>query len=294
MSARRIATLVVSGLLIAVATSACRVWTRDRDSDKVGRLLKSADRIYGERADPDRLDEAIQAYLDVLSIAPDDRRVLARLARGYYARGYGYPENPLADFALGREYGLRCLMTDSGFAGRVRTRDGRITDDAISAIDHDHGVCLTWTTITWSRWIVEAGPGAAALDLDILGEMGRRSVELVPTYDSGRAQEALGLALALPPTPLGPDRSSAALALDTALQRSPGRLSLAVDKAVLVSAPLGEVEAWRSALEAVAATDLVAGDPDLMENRRAVARAQESLSEGEPPEDPWSRLREKD
>jgi len=256
-----------------------------RATDLSQKIIRSGDKRYAGRADVARLDQSIQWYLSGNREFPDSAKMMGRLARAYVARAYGHEQAGVEGYATARRFGLACLKTELAFGGLVGSAGGEITAKAISTLEVDRIGCMTWTSIAWSRWLAERDVVGAGIDLGATIALARRAVELKPGYDGGRPYAALGLALALAPEPLSPKLGSARKALDQAIELSPGRLTPLVDKAEFISAPQGKKREWRQLLEQVAQADLQTSDPDLLENRAAIARAKALLKAG--PSDRW-------
>ena len=116
-----------------------------------------------------------------------------------------------------------------------------------------------------------------AIDLEMLGRMGKRAVELASEQAQAQAQATLGLALALPPAPLSPDHEAATAAFTNALTKAPDRLTYAVDLAELVFSKTDSDTAVRELLDHVIAHPVVEGGRHELENRRARERARALL-----------------
>lgn len=258
---------------------ACGGNKRERSNLAV-RILRNGDQLFAQRADIEELDRAIQWYLSGVREFPDDAKMMGRLARAYTLRAYGHPSDGLDGYATAKEFGIRCLMTETGFAGLVQSAGGEVTRRSISTLEADRIGCMTWTSIAWGRWLDERGVVGASIDLVAVQAMAQRAVDVMPQYGGGRPYEALGLALALPPEPLKPDLGGARKAFLSASKLSPDRLTVAVDLAQYVSAPEGNEAEWRALLTSVVGTELEAGDPNRLENLAAIQRAQALLEAG--------------
>jgi hypothetical protein len=198
-------------------------------------------------------------------------------------RGLSQPGQGADDFILAREHGLRCLKTDTFLAGVVQTYGGRLIPRALRTVDLELIDCLTWTSISWSRWLLVHGVAGTTLDLDIVAALAAKAVELNPAHDRGRPLYALGLALSLPPAPLEPDLESAASALQEAHEAAPERWWIEVDLAELVYAETGQEAAYNEVL-----SDVLTRSPDRhpqesLENKGAMERAALLLQSGPHP-----------
>lgn len=273
-----------------LALPACAEGSGARDANEAAdACLEVGDRLYRERARTPRLDEAVSAYSSAQTLAPERPDVLFRVTRAHLARAYGNPVASAVDYRLAREAGLRCLLGQADVAGAVDAAGGVFTERAAAAVDAEHYDCLLWTAASWSRAIQDQGLEGATLDQPVLVAMGERALKLSRGQDSGPASAALGLALALPPAPLAPQLDAAEWRLKQAITGSPGALTPKVDLAVLVYGRRGDTERWRALLEEVVAAEVTDRDPDSLENRRAIQRAQLALAAGVPDGASWWR-----
>ena len=292
---RRLLSVFVTCLLMAWTGCA---FFKGHKRDPVGKILVIPDRLFAKQGDPNALDEAIEGYLSLLVRAPEDQRVLGRLARAYTVRGSAHPQGGVGDLVVAREFGLRCLVLDPSFAGLVETAGGRITAESVSVLESDANTqfeaCLVWTTIAWSRWIVSRGVWSAAADLDAVEALGRHAAKIAPDYGQGRAFQAQGLALALRP-PLLDGQGNIEAARESfmeARQRSPDRLLIRVEQAELIEAREGNRSEWEALLrEAASAIPSKSGE-DRLENLHAKTRAKSALEEGFPGSGPWKKRKQ--
>ena len=262
----------------------CSSSKRDRTS-LATRILTNGDARYLERADLRELDKAIQWYLSGVREFPKHAKLMGRLARAYTVRAYAHPPDGLDGFVTAREFGLRCLMTEPAFGGLVQSSGGAVTVRAVETLESDRIGCMTWTSIAWSRWLDERGVIGASIDLEATIALAKRAVDLKADYDKGRPYAALGVALALAPTPLDPDLEGARKALNKATMSAPSRLTPIVDLAQYVSAVEGKDGEWRALLQRVVDQEVTDADPDRLENLAAIQRAQALLLAG--PDNRW-------
>lgn len=244
------------------------------------RILRNGDQLFTQRADIEELDRAIQWYLSGVREFPDDAKMMGRLARAYTLRSYGHPPDGLDGYATAKEFGIRCLMTETAFAGLVQSAGGEVTRRSILTLEADRIGCMTWTSIAWGRWLDQRGVVGASIDLVAVQAMAQRAVDVMPQYGGGRPYEALGLALSIPPEPLKPDLVGARKAFLNASKLSPDRLTVAVDLAQYVSAPEGNEAEWRALLTSVVGTEVAEDASDRLENLAAIQRAQALLEAG--------------
>lgn len=233
--------------------------------------------LRGEESE--QLDEAIQFWQDALREHPTSSSLLMRLSRAYTLRGMRNPDPHAEDFLMGREMGLRCMKTEPNVSVLIDTF-GRLESRAIEV--SSRALCLSWTAMAWSRWMLAHDVAGAGIDLGRVEALAQRAVTLRPNADRGLPRHALGVALALPPEPLGPDLAAAEQALLDAQKVAPDRLQIAVDLAVLVMGPQGRVTEFSAILEDVVAQDITA-EPAGYWNAAAKRQAAAALREGPQP-----------
>lgn len=221
-------------------------WLRHREEEisPLQQAILDAEAIFARRAEgPEVLDASIEAWRAALSMAQDEPRVLAGLARAYSARAYGYGlADPAMDYEIGRSYAWSCLMLDSGFSARVNAEGGRLSERAARLLGETYRPCLEAMLIASVRWVELRGP-AAAIDLPELTILANRAGEGSPTSWVG--PWARGMIVALTPDPARRDNAAMDLAFAEAERALPELWIAAADR--LFYAPEPD-EARRTAL----------------------------------------------
>jgi hypothetical protein len=190
-----------------------------------------------------------------------------------------FPDPHAEDFLQAREMGLRCMKTEPSVAVLIDTF-GRLESRAIE--QSSRALCLSWTAMAWSRWMLVHDVAGAGIDLQRVEALAQRAVTLRADVDRGLPRHALGVALALPPEPLEPRLDEAEQALLAAQAAAPDRLQIAVDLAVLVLGPQDRVAEFYTILEDVVAQEITA-DPVGYWNAAAQRQAAAALQEGPQP-----------
>ncbi|MCB9758727.1 MAG: hypothetical protein H6739_02720 [Alphaproteobacteria bacterium] len=266
-------------LALVLALPGCWRLHRKPDVDPIEEALKAADALFDARAESEeRLLAAIEAYREVLAMATDDPRVLWRIARAYTALGYGYPsEASPQHFDLAREYGLRCLARNTGYASRLDAAGGRINERAVRRLGVPERACLEQTLVAWLRWVEVRGP-AAALDLQATELLARQARELDPGRERWIPGWSIGMVEALRPGRMSRDLEVMEQGFADAIAAEPGLAIPTADRARLVLPGLGDREALEVALHEVE------GWPEgeatwALENRAARAQARALLED---------------
>jgi hypothetical protein len=128
----------------------------------LGQALAQADLAFNT-ADPGFLGR-VRTHLDrAARVGADDPEVLWRRARWLVAVGLTAedPEDAAASYAEAREVAARCLDADAAFARRRRV--GGWTP-ALELVPVARRACADQLAWAWTRWWLEVGPSAAALD----------------------------------------------------------------------------------------------------------------------------------
>lgn len=242
---------------------------------------RRGDELFARRGeDPDKLDEAIDIWQAALVTHPQSPSLLMRLSRAWTMRGMRDPERRPSGLVVGREMGLRCMTSEPSVSVLVDTF-GRLELRAIE--QSSRTACLAWTSMAWSRWLLEHDVAGAAIDLSRVEALARRAVALRPDALQGRPLHALGVALSLPPEPLEPDLDAAEENLLQARELAPDRWQIEVDLAVLVYGPQPDRhDEFRAILGEVVARE-PGTKPGAYENITAQQQARQALDEGPQP-----------
>ena len=266
--------------LAAVALPGCALFHRGPQAglDPLAGPLARADSQWAHRAEPAGMD-AVTATLDSLRIvAPEDPRVLARLARLHWTLGELAEDrdNAVDQYETGRSYGYTCLLTYPAFASGVAAARWRVGSAAVGGLEADAVPCLTWTAANGISLVVTRGAGAA-LEIEQARPLAERALTLAPEGEGGMVLWAAGMSALLDGDPARVDdaeaqHEAARTLLRRAMEISPTTLLFRADMAAQFPDTRAEL------LPLPPSPDL---DPAALENARARQRAR--LLEGEPP-----------
>ena len=266
-----------------VLLGGCMFWRGQGDSrDPAAQFVSEGERFYMQRSSAEKLDQAISAWQAGLLEVPDNPILLGLLTQAYTERAVSQDAHRPDGFIVAREHGVQCLRTDPFLAGVMQTYGGRLVPRALRTVGPELLDCLTWTALSWSRWLQHHGAAGAGLDLEIVAAMAKKAVAIDPDHDRARPMHALGIAMALPPAPMSPDLDGAEEALTSALKAAPERLWIQVDLAELIYGPRGDEEGFHAALDAVLDADPDSPAPERLVNTAAQERAALLKEQGSP------------
>lgn len=266
---------------LLLTLSACR-WLVKTEDDPLTEAMEQVDALYAQRADRAALEESKDQALSALAEFGELAPIQWRLSRAYVALAWGYGGDQAETFYLdARTFGLQCLGTATGYAGRVESAHGLITLGAARQLPQASLPCLEWTLIAWVRWVELRGP-SASLDLDAITLLSDRALTLDPEHKRWGPLWARGMVEVLRP---GPAPRDTTLARDLFVQAIGAEPQLAIahlDFARYSMVLDGDGESWRRELRRFPGDHPEDQDGEwVLENRVARALAEEALSAGE-------------
>jgi len=195
------------------------------DAETFGELLRRADAAFSERYVEERMLEAIDLFEIALDrVDPealgDQAFILNRLAQLCYEATTFSPGNTKEDWTLferGREYGLRSLRLDPGFAREE-------SEGFVEALSHvDDIAALLWTADNWGG-LSGMNPIEGMLNLGKVRALYERGLALDETYWGASPHNALGAMLVVTPAALGGDPDAGIAHLERAVELAPDYL----------------------------------------------------------------------
>ena len=194
------------------------------------RAMAAAAALWERRVEAGKLDAAMEAWLVILSRAPENPEVLAGLARGEWTRGQLGEGSARDHFELGEDYGYRCLLASPSFAARVTLHGFLVTAAAAEALPPSTADCVRWTLANGLSILALRGPGAG-LSLGSLHVLSSRLEALEAGHRDPMTAWAGAKTRLFAAPPTGSGRESAERG---AAQRDQARSSL---EAAIASAP---------------------------------------------------------
>jgi hypothetical protein len=212
---RCLAALLLGGTLVGLAVAA----------SSVPDLFARADAAFEARHVPERMAEAIAGYEALLPELPDlsvqsRAYVLNRLAQLCYEVTTFIPGDTPEDrvsFEKGRDYGLRSLRLDAGFARHEEA------DFAAAVSTVSDPAALLWTADNWGG-LCGMNPLEGFLHLRNVRTLYERCLVVSETYWGASAHNALGALLVVTPVPFGGDPEAGRAHLEAAIALAPSYL----------------------------------------------------------------------
>lgn len=265
--------------LLFLGSSCAHLFGRARGEDPELRLME-ADRLLEQRHHRDSLERA-RDVLDELALDMDlDPRLLSRIAMAHYALAYGYqPDEPptLRVYEAGRETAWRCVYQDPAFEGVLSSLGGRVKPAVAARIQPERADCLLWLVANWSRWLALRGAAGFAIDLEPLGVLASRAMELHEGDAHAQALGLAGLVRSLEPLAAPAALEEAEALFERAIDEDPDNASLRVDLAEYVYLPREDQARFEEQLRWVIDMPHPTASPWALENLRAQSRARSLL-----------------
>jgi hypothetical protein len=240
------------------------------ESEEIARTLAMGHRAMEAGA----IEDSLAHFNTARGLDPSSRIAYAGSAQALAFRAYG-GSGGWGDYRASRELGLECLRLDRGFAARVESAGGVLTDSALDRIEAESWACLHWATWSWTRWVLERGADAMALDHEILLTLGTLGLELAPADRRGEALALRAMTLCILPD----GGSEAERIFRLALQADPEQRSAQVDLAEYVLIPQSRIGEAMDLLASVVSGPSSLAAEDSAERKKAAARAGQLLSQ---------------
>jgi predicted anti-sigma-YlaC factor YlaD len=195
----------VAAILLAAVFTASGCSLRAIAVNQLGNALASGGDVFASDDDPELVGDALPFSLklieSLLAENPRHRGLLVAAARGFTQYSYGWvqrkadelePVDPVAAatqrdrarrlYLRARNYGLRALSADAGFAQALSERPS----ETLTSLKRDDLDALYWTAASWGLLISSSKdqPDVVA-DLPLVGSMIDRAVELDESYGKG-------------------------------------------------------------------------------------------------------------
>jgi len=165
--------------------SGCGWWRPEQVEDPLVVPLQQADAAWNARGNVG-LAPAADALTALLTAAPLDNRVLWRIARLYWLRGFltDLPDDARNDWESGREYAYSCLTTDADVEAGLRQSEWLVTPAALTTTTPEQRPCLIWGAANGLALVEHRGPGAV-LDAEASCAMANRAAAIVGASEPG-------------------------------------------------------------------------------------------------------------
>ena len=145
-------------------------------------LGQQAEELWNQRADKDKLVEAMNAYEQLFAQNPTDKNIASRLVRGWYFYGDAYEsevEAKRAAWDKAISFGQVCLNLNPDYAAMV-AKDGN-KEAAASVLTIEDVPCTYWTASALGKW---AKAGGLATTLKHIG-VAKAYIAQVEKLDAG-------------------------------------------------------------------------------------------------------------
>lgn len=215
-------------------------------------MLEKADALWEQRGEQDKLESAIKAYEDVLSVDPDNLEVLTKLSRACYLLADGYlegvdPDRQLEFYNKGAQYGERAMALNPEFKKLVE--GGAKIEDAIQVLDAKYIGAIYWSASNLGKWARKKGFLTTLKYKDKIRKMVQKVLEMDEKYFYGAPHRYFGAYYAVAPSFAGGDLKKSEEHFKKALEIEPNYIGTWVLKADTLDVKLQDKELYRKDLE---------------------------------------------
>jgi len=224
----------------------------EKGAGNVQVLLEKAQSLWQQRGEQAKLEEAIKAYEEVISIDPENLEVLTQLSRAYYLLADGYleggdVEKQLETYNKGAQYGERAMALDPEFRKRVEA--GAKIEDAIQVLDTKYIGAIYWSASNLGKWARKKGFLTTLKYKDKIRKMVQRVLEMDERYFYGAPHRYFGAYYAVAPSFAGGDLKKSEEHFKKSLEIEPNYIGTWVLKADTLDVKLQDKELFRKDLE---------------------------------------------
>lgn len=235
-----------------------------------------ADALWEQRADKEKLKQALALYEQVYQTDPRNRDVAGNLVRGWYFLGDTHESDDAAKAAAwdtAISWGKKCLAINPEFAAAMD--GGKSAEESAGLLGKEDVPCMYWSASSLGKWARMQGIATLLKHKGTAYAYISRVTELDPGYFFGAADRYWGAYYAALPSFAGQDLAKSAEHFDKSMQRSPEYLGTKVLKAEIWAVKTQNTAAFDTLLGEVLAAEIESSPEILPENQAARARARE-------------------
>lgn len=207
-----------------------------KPADAVAEAVQAADALWDQRADEAKLQQALDAYAEVIARDPKNRHALERLTRGWYFWGDGFTTDKdvqIERWGKALEFGGQCLALNGKFATLVN--GGTKEKDAIAQATIEDVPCTYWTATALGKWGKAQSIAKTLKFLPTVKAYISRVEELDPTYYHYGPARYWGAYYAALPSFAGQDLGKSAEYFEAAIAGAPYYLPTRVLRAEMLA-----------------------------------------------------------
>lgn len=246
--------------------------------DTADSLRVQAEQAWLERADPDRLQEAIIYFKRAHETDRTDREILTRLARALYFQADGYLEDVderLLRYDQGAYYGEKALSLNPAFRDQLRT--GTPLIDALAVLGDSDLEPLYWTASNLGKWSKLKGIPTVIANKDLIRAMLEKVSSLDESFYYAATSRYWGAFYAAAPSVMGGDLKKSQAYFERAISLAPNFFAIRVLMAELYCVKMKDRACFRQQLEFVLQTEAQILSDVIPEQRVEQRKARELL-----------------
>lgn len=238
-----------------------------------------ANGLWEERGDKAKLQAALAKYEEAYKADPRNRKLAARLVRGWYLLGDIHETDDAAkeqtwDTAIA--WGKQCLAINAEFKASLES--GKTEEESVSLLTDDDVPCMYWTASALGKWGRLKGLATLLKHKPTVFAYITHLTELNPDFYYGAADRYWGAYYAALPGFAGRDLPRSAQHFDKSIEIAPEYLGTKVLKASYWAVGTQDQAAFEQLLG-----EVISADPDVEpliapENRAEQAKARDLLA----------------
>ncbi len=279
---RQLSALFLVGLLTACGKKSTGTYdVPDAVAESEGPSAMDAESLWEQRHDVAKLEMALEKYEEAYNSNPRDRKIAAKLVRGYYFLGDAYKTetaDKVAAWETAIEWGKKCLAINRDFTALLE-KGNETEATAVRALGENDVPCMYWTASALGKWGKTQGLATLLKHKGTVYAYVTRVTELKPTFFYSAPDRYWGAYYSALPGFAGQDLDKSLAHFDASIAASPEYLGTKVLKASYWAYKAQDKDTFASLLGEVLAFDIESEPKIRAENMAEQAKARELLAQ---------------
>jgi hypothetical protein len=221
-------------------------------SEELSQLRASAQSLWSQRAQTDKLSQALTIFEKIHLANQEDFSTLVFLTRGYYFLADSHLKDldqKKSTYEKAASYGEKAMATNEAFKKNVS--QGKSVEEALAVLTPNEVPAIYWTAASLGKWAKASGIAAALKYKTRIKAMIERVEKLQPDYFYGAVPRYWGGFFAVAPSFAGGDLNKSKLNFDRSISIAPEYLGTKVLMAEVYWTKMGNRKQFESLLNDV-------------------------------------------